>query len=285
MKRYLSFFVLILVSIPLFGFLGLPAKANVAKPDKTVIATIGRNVITKEDFQNRIMAYPDQYQAIMSDSKSKEKILDQLIHEYLVYEYAKGKGYDRNTEAKQQLEIAKRQIAISLVIKNELQKETEVTDAEARKYYAQNIAQFQEMEERKLSHILVSDEATAKDVLASLQKGNSFEDLAAQKSLDPSGKRGGELGWFGKNGQLVKEFENAVVALKNKGDISDIIKTQFGYHIIKLDGISKTKKVDFNQAKPRIEQFLKMQKQEAQIQKLIETQKKKYKVTTDVSKI
>lgn len=285
MKRSFSFIVLILVSIPLFGFLGLPTKGEVKKPDKTIIATIGRNTITKDEFTTRIMAYPDQYQLIMSDPKSKEKVLEQMINEYLVYEYAKEKGYDRNNEAKQQMELAKRQIAISLVIKNDLQKDTEVTDSEARKYYAENISQFQGGEERKLSHILVADEATAKEILASLKQGASFEDLATKKSMDPSGKHGGELGWFTQNGQLVKEFETEAFALKNKGDISDIVKTQFGYHIIKLDGTAKSQKIDFNQAKPRIEQLLKMKKQEAVIQKLLETLKKKYKVTKDVSKV
>lgn len=86
-------------------------------------------------------------------------------------------------------------------------------------------------EKIKCSHILVEKESTAKEVLAKLQKGESFTKLAEQYSIDGTRKRGGDLGSFGR-GAMVKEFEKAAFDLK-KGEISGIVKTQFGYHIIK----------------------------------------------------
>jgi len=80
-------------------------------------------------------------------------------------------------------------------------------------------------------HILVKTEAQAKEVLA-LLKSKSFEDVAKDKSLCPSRKKGGNLGWFG-HGQMVKEFQKAAFSLK-KGQISQPVKTQFGWHIIKV---------------------------------------------------
>ncbi len=86
-------------------------------------------------------------------------------------------------------------------------------------------------EKIKCSHILVQKESTAKEVLEKLKKGESFAKLAEQYSIDGTRKRGGDLGSFGR-GAMVKEFEKAAFDLK-KGEISGIVKTQFGYHIIK----------------------------------------------------
>lgn len=83
----------------------------------------------------------------------------------------------------------------------------------------------------RCAHILVEKQSTALEILEKLKKGESFAKLAESYSLDGSRKRGGDLGFFGK-GMMVKEFENAAFALE-KGQISGVVKTQFGYHIIK----------------------------------------------------
>ena len=81
-------------------------------------------------------------------------------------------------------------------------------------------------------HILVKSEDQAKEILNLIQQGKSFEDLARTKSSCPSGKKGGNLGWFS-HGQMVREFQKAAFSLK-KGQISQPVKTQFGWHIIKV---------------------------------------------------
>ncbi|MCL4400566.1 MAG: peptidylprolyl isomerase [Candidatus Parvarchaeota archaeon] len=83
----------------------------------------------------------------------------------------------------------------------------------------------------RCAHILVKNEAIAKEILDKLNKGESFSKLAEQYSIDGSRRRGGDLGFFGR-GMMVKEFEKAAFEL-NKGQVSSIVKTQFGYHIIK----------------------------------------------------
>jgi peptidyl-prolyl cis-trans isomerase C len=82
------------------------------------------------------------------------------------------------------------------------------------------------------SHILVKSEEEAKSILAQINAGSSFEDLAKAKSICPSGKKGGNLGWFTHN-MMVKEFEKAAFSMK-KGQVSQPVKSQFGWHIIKI---------------------------------------------------
>lgn len=86
------------------------------------------------------------------------------------------------------------------------------------------------------SHILVKTETEALACLTYMKQGRSFEELAQEKSLCPSGKKGGSLGWFGR-GQMVKEFETAAFSAK-KGQIVGPIKTQFGWHLIKINDTS-----------------------------------------------
>jgi len=82
------------------------------------------------------------------------------------------------------------------------------------------------------SHILVKTEQEANEILFDLKRGASFEDIAKNRSMCPSGKKGGDLGWFGK-GMMVKEFEDAAFSMK-PGELSKPFKTQFGYHIVKV---------------------------------------------------
>ncbi|WP_297688829.1 peptidylprolyl isomerase [uncultured Anaerococcus sp.] len=113
-------------------------------------------------------------------------------------------------------------------------KEHPVTDDEIKKYYEDNKDQFAK---RDAAHILVADEKTAKEIKDKLNNGEDFAELAKEYSTDTANAaKGGELGTFSK-GQMVKEFEDAVFALK-EGEISEPVKTQFGYHIIKLNKIA-----------------------------------------------
>lgn len=89
------------------------------------------------------------------------------------------------------------------------------------------------MKQVKASHILVKKRSQAEKILEELKKGASFAKLAQEYSECPSKKRGGDLGWFGR-GKMVPEFEKAAFSLK-KGELSDIVKTQFGYHVVKVN--------------------------------------------------
>lgn len=144
-----------------------------------------------------------------------------------------------------------------------------VTDADANKFYTDNPQYFQQPEQVQASHILVkidekADEAAkkaakakAEDLLKKVKAGGDFAALAKENSDCPSKERGGDLGLFGR-GQMTPPFETAAFAMK-VGDISDIVETQFGYHIIKLTDKKEPKTTTLAEAKPKIMNHLKSQ--------------------------
>ena len=151
-----------------------------------------------------------------------------------------------------------------------------VDDKEIKDFYDANSAKFQGDEQRHASHILISrgttdkDKAAAKakaeDVLAQLRKSpKSFEALAMKYSQDPSGAKGGDLGTFGR-GAMVKPFEDAVFGMK-VGQISDLVESEFGYHIIRLDGVSG-QNTSFDSLKLQIKGELSWQKAQAKYAEL-----------------
>ena len=137
-------------------------------------------------------------------------------------------------------------------------------ETDAKKYYEENLDNYK-VDEVTASHILVGDEDTAKEVLAKLKAGEKFEDLAKEYGTDATKDKGGSLGTFGR-GEMVKEFEDAAFALK-PGEISDVVKTQFGYHIIKVTDKNQGTKT-YDEVKDSIEQTLVSQKAEESFLKL-----------------
>lgn len=168
------------------------------------------------------------------------------------------------------LDTLKKDIKESLVfqkLQEELTKDVTVSDAELRS----------QLEEITASHILVEDEALANDLYQKLQDGADFADLAKENSVDPGSKdEGGELGSFGK-GDMVKEFEDAAFALQ-EGEISKPVKTQYGYHIIKVTAHKTADEATLEEKKEEIEKTLLSSKKNEQLSKYITDLKDKSKI-------
>ncbi|MFV0575669.1 MAG: peptidylprolyl isomerase [Vibrio sp.] len=120
----------------------------------------------------------------------------------------------------------------------QLKKSIKVTDEEAQAYYQEHLDKYTNKGQRKVRHILIKeDEAKANELLSKLKDGADFADLAKENSEDVgSAKQGGELGWI-ETGVMDHDFEDAAFALQEKGDISDVVKSNFGYHIIQLEDV------------------------------------------------
>ena len=162
------------------------------------------------------------------------------------------------------------------------------SDAEARDYYAKNPDKFKEEESVRASHILIrvdpggdaaakaKAKATIESVLKKAKAGEDFGKLAQQYSQDGSAAQGGDLNFFPK-GQMVPEFSNVAFALK-PGQISDVVTTQFGYHVIKVIDHKAGRVVPFEEAQGRIKDYLGREKKQAHADKFIEGLKKKSKI-------
>ena len=144
--------------------------------------------------------------------------------------------------------------------------EAEVTEEATRAAYDELIAAEAPREEVRARHILLASLEDAQAVVAELEAGRPFEDVAREKSTGPSGPNGGDLGYFGR-GQMVPEFENAVFALET-GQISEPVQTQFGWHVIKMEERRQSAPPSFEQLAGRLRQQLLIQEFEAQVEVL-----------------
>ncbi|MFY7905953.1 MAG: peptidylprolyl isomerase, partial [Burkholderiaceae bacterium] len=157
-----------------------------------------------------------------------------------------------------QLELARQTILIRELF-SDFQKNNPVTDADIKAEYDKFVA-ANGGKEYRARHILVEKEEQAKAILASLKKGGKFEDIAKKQSKDPgSGANGGDLDWASA-GNFVKEFSDAMVALK-KGQVTDApVKSQFGFHIIRLDDVREAQLPKLDDVKAQISQQLQQAK-------------------------
>lgn len=154
-----------------------------------------------------------------------------------------------------------------------------VTEAEAKDYFDKNPAQFKDPEKIKVSHILVKTEAEAIAVIDEINGGKDFADVAKEKSTDPASKaNGGDLGYVQK-GVMAAEFETAAFALAVGEMTQAPVKTQFGYHVIKVFDKTAEKQKTFDESKASIEQMLKAQKESAKVKTWLDGVKKKAKIT------
>lgn len=178
------------------------------------------------------------------------------------------------------LKQLKKDIELYLVQRKIWEKETKgitVSDEEIAKYYEENKERFAIEEEVKARHILVKTEREAEEILQKIKEGADFAELAEEYSIDSGNKnQGGDLGWFGR-GKMVPEFEK--VAFKTEvGKVSEIVKTQFGYHIIMVEDKKEAGLQNLEEAKEQIEQTLLYQKQQAKFEGWLNEVRKKSKI-------
>lgn len=233
-----------------------------------VLAKVKGYAITEEMLNETVEALRTQQNINITSEEQKQDLLDELIARQLVVEDAIESGLTQTEEFQKLYREFVFQHSIGQMFKT-----INVTDEECEAYYNENKEQFKE-EMIRAAHILVEEEEQANELLAAIEGGADFHELASANSKCPSGSRGGDLGDFGR-GQMVPEFEQAAFAL-NIGEISGVVKTQFGYHLIKL--LDKKDVVPFTDVKGQIQQYLTSKKQNEMYSNFTQGLKSKYTV-------
>ena len=186
------------------------------------------------------------------------QIRDEVIAREVFMQEAQKHGLDATDDFKVQMELTRQQLLIRELFAD-FQKKNPVTDVEAKAEY-DKFAAANGAKEYKASHILVEKEDEAKAIIDQIKKGGKFGEIAKKSSKDPgSGANGGDLDWAAA-GSYVKEFSDAMATLA-KGKMTDVpVKSQFGFHIIKLDDVREAQLPKFDDVKPQITQQLTQQK-------------------------
>ncbi len=186
------------------------------------------------------------------------QLRDEIIAREVFMQEAQLRGLDATEDYRAQIELARQSILIRELFAD-FQTKNPVTDADIKAEY-DKFAASNSGKEFKARHILVEKEADAKAIIAQLKKGGKFEDIAKKSSKDPgSGANGGDLDWAAA-GSYVPEFSEALAKLE-KGKMTETpVKTQFGYHIIRLDDTREAQLPKFEEVKPQIAQQLTQQK-------------------------
>ena len=212
------------------------------EPSSIVAAKINNHVISAQDVLNAINTLPQNVKK-RPLPEIYPRIVNELVNQYLITKRAYEEKIDLDTNVINLIQKSKDQILAKYWLNNFVRNETR--EEKINQFYDNYLKSFSGFKEANASHILVKTREEAISIIEKLNKQSIFSELARIHSTGPSGKNGGELGWFAP-GQMVKGFENATFALK-KGEITqEPVETKFGFHIIKLNDIrdAKPKKLD-----------------------------------------
>jgi len=249
-----------------------------------VIATVNGKAINKSDIDALLKRQHISFDKI--PAKQQKALVEKLIERELLTEVADKAGVEKDPEYLKALENFKKDLKIRTWM-DKIYKRTLISDSEANKYYQDNKDKFKRGASVHARHILVKSEKEAKDIIAELSKlkgdalKKKFIELAKTKSTGPSGKKGGDLGFFGK-GQMVKPFNDAVFAMK-KGELSkEPVKTQFGYHVIYVEDTKPEGVVPFEEVKKQIIDNMRQEQFAKTIKDTIENAKKSAKITSSI---
>jgi parvulin-like peptidyl-prolyl isomerase len=255
-----------------------------------VLATVNGDEITSEEVNKVLMeGTQGRFDSLPADKQNelRQRIIEGMIAQELVYDDAKRTGVLESKEYKQELEALVDRLKIQLAAKVWEQEQFEAIKVDAKEvkaYFDANPEEFVDKEKIRARHILVKTAAEAQAVIKSMKAlsgeklKNEFIAQAKSKSTGPSAAKGGDLGYFPR-GQMVPSFNDAVFAMKEGTMSSAPVQSQFGYHVIYVEDKKAAKKLGFDEVKNFIEQRLKMDKFKATMEKKMADLRAKAKIT------
>lgn len=234
--------------------------------------------ISLEEFRQMSEKQPLEGKMRLLDEKGMRDFLENyVITREVLYQEARKKGFDKNREILAKVEDFRRAMIIDGLIEEMLKGKSEATEDDIQRYYKENKSLFTEPLEIKIRHIVVNSEPALKEVLTRLSQGESFEKLASTYNIDRTREDGGNLGYI-RRGQMAPsfaQFEEAAFSLVKKGDISEVVRTPYGFHLIQMEEMRGANLRPFDQVKEKIRFFLQAKKkQEAYIDYVKEAKSK-----------
>lgn len=224
-----------------------------------VLAVVAGREITQNDLEMLIKGLDPKAAAEFNSDDGRKMLINELVNQELLYLEAVEGGMADSQEFKEEVERAKVNILKQMAM-NKLLGSVTVNEGEIISYYNNNRSMFKDSDTVRASHILVGSESDAIKVLKELNAGLSFEQAALKYSSCPSKEKGGDLGYF-PMGSMVPEFEKAAFGMK-VGQISKPVKTNFGYHIIKVVDKKQGGYKSLDEVKSRLTQLVLLQKQQ-----------------------
>jgi len=256
------------LSAALAGCLAMMLFAGPVRADDKVLAKVNGSEIRQSDVALAVEELGPSL-AQMDPATKDENVLAFLIDMKIVAKAAEDKKVQDADDFKKRLAFTRNRLLMDSLLASEGKAAT--TDEAMKKVYEEASKQISGEQEVRARHILVETEDEAKGIVEELKKGADFAELAKKKSKDPGASDGGDLGFFTKE-QMVPEFSAAAFALE-PGKISDPVKSQFGWHVIKVEEKRNRKPPDFDQVKGQIETYVTRKAQAEYVGKLREAAK------------
>jgi len=238
-----------------------PAAESAPAPGGAVLATVNGSAITQDVLDVYTKTRKPQQAGGGENANSQETVLNELISLELMRQEGEKNGLASRPVVVALLDQQRRSALAGATISDFMQA-NKASDEEARKVYDEKMGNAGD--EYNARHILVETQEEAVAVIASLDNGADFSELAKEKSTGPSGKNGGKLGWFAP-GQMVKPFSDAAAALEAGSYTKEPVETQFGWHVIILDETRELTPPPFDDVKDRLKLLLANQKLQAHI--------------------
>ncbi|MBS4210213.1 peptidylprolyl isomerase [Bacillus sp. FJAT-50079] len=274
---------------------GLAVIFGAAFTQREIVANVDGEKITKNELYDVLVEHygTDTLDTMITDKiveleakKEKISISNKEIDDELAdYKEAYG-GEEAFNSLLEQSGIDEKQVQDDIkqyiTLKKLIEPRINITDEEMKEYFEENKDQFDEKEQVQASHILVEDEKTAKEVKEKLDAGEDFAELAAEYSTDTSNaESSGELGYFSR-GEMVEEFDEVAFAMK-KDEISDPVKTEHGYHIIKVTDRKEAKEAAYEDHKDEVKETLFNEKLQTEYPTWLDEKKSEYKIKNSLS--
>lgn len=232
------------------------------------VAIVNGTSITKTQLAPLLDEYRAKTGKRSLESQEKFELVKSAVRRYLILQQKEIAELRKSEKIRQQIKELEDRLVLAAYLEKHVGQNLTVSDAELQEYYKAHLSSFSSPAKVKAKHILLRSEQEAKPVLEKLRKGAEFSAMAKQYSIDlPMALEGGSMGTIEK-GKTLPELQQVLFALK-EGEVSDIVKTRFGYHILTVEEIIPISPKSFEDAKPEIKNFLIRQKEAQAFEKMV----------------